>query len=46
MDITPIDPLIRALEDAEPAEAPDRADEIARLLAEALESGDDPEESR
>jgi len=46
MDDTQIHQLLQELETADPAEAPDLADEAARLLAEALgrggENNDEP----
>lgn len=38
MDTTQIDHLLHDLEEADPAAAPDLADEAARLLGEALEA--------
>lgn len=37
--------LLQELEDADPAEAPDLADETARVLTEALEGGKDTDEA-
>jgi len=34
-----MDDLLQQLDEADPAEAPDLADEAARVLSEALESG-------
>ena len=38
MDTTPTDDLLRELEEADPAEAPDPADRIAAALTEELEA--------
>ena len=39
-----MDELLEELDTADPAEAPDLADEAARVLTEALEEGDEPGE--
>jgi hypothetical protein len=39
MDTTPLDSMLRALEDADPAEAPDLADAVARVLGDWLDPG-------
>jgi|GEM_PF-1849660 len=37
MNDTPLDSLLRALEDADPADAPELADAVARVLGEWLD---------
>ena len=37
MDTTPLDSMLRALEDADPADAPDLADAVARVLGDWLD---------
>ena len=37
MDTTPLDSMLRALEDADPADAPDLADALARVLGDWLD---------
>lgn len=44
MDHTPIDDLLSDLEDADPAEAPPIADEIANALSDQLEEDDGDED--
>lgn len=41
MDLTPIESLLSDLESADPAEAPDIADEIAERLSTDLEADED-----
>jgi len=46
MDTTPLDSRLRALEDADPADAPDLADAVARLLGDWLDPVRRPEAAR
>jgi hypothetical protein len=43
MDTTPLDSLLFALEEADPADAPDLADAVARVLGERLDPSRHPE---
>jgi len=43
MDTTPLDSMLRALEDADPADAPDLADAVVRVLGDWLDPGRLPE---
>ena len=43
MDTTPLDSMLRALEEADPADAPDIADAVARALGDWLDPGRQPE---
>lgn len=46
MDTTPLDSLLHALEHADPAEAPDLADAVARVLNDRLDPSHAPEGAR
>ena len=46
MDTTPLDSMLRALEDADPADAPELADAVARLLGDFLDPARHTEAAR
>jgi hypothetical protein len=46
MDTTPLDSLLHALEEADPADAPDLADAVARVLGDGLDPFRAPEATR